>query len=357
MHVVQATNVNVALHHGLIYLDEHGIEEDSRNGKVLVAPGPVATVYSRPWERVLFSPLRDANPFFHVMEALWMLAGRDDLAFPMYFNSRFGNFSDNGTTVHGAYGKRWRNWFGYDQLFEIANELKIRPDSRRCVLAMWDASLNPIWDPVNMGDWHMAVAGGKDVPCNTQAYFDVRGGKLNMTVCCRSNDIWWGAYGANAVHFSVLQEYMAALVGVEMGTYTQISNNFHLYTNVVPRLRIREFAQDALKHNYYAAWEDRPHMVTKFIDHNVEYWHPMHLNNWIENDGHINTFLFNIAGPMRAAYKERKEKMGSGRGPLNRMPLSDWHTACLAWVQRREKKEVIGYGGINKIEPPLNAGD
>jgi hypothetical protein len=48
--------------------------------KVLVSQTPVVTCYSAPTQRVLFSPMRDANPFFHLMEALWMLAGRDDVA-------------------------------------------------------------------------------------------------------------------------------------------------------------------------------------------------------------------------------------------------------------------------------------
>jgi len=52
---------------------------------------------------------------------------------------------------------------------------------------------------------------------------------LNMTVFNRSNDMVYGALGANVVHFSVLQEYMAACIGVEVGTYYQVSSNMHVY--------------------------------------------------------------------------------------------------------------------------------
>ena len=72
----------------------------------------------------------------------------------------------------------------------------------------------------------------RDAPCNTHIYFDLIGGALNMTVCCRSNDMLWGAYGANAVHFSILQELIAHALNVEMGVYRQFSNNFHLYTDL-----------------------------------------------------------------------------------------------------------------------------
>ena len=52
-----------------------GKRKDSRNGPVLEFPEPVLICYNRPVERVLFYPSRDANPFFHLMEGLWMLVG------------------------------------------------------------------------------------------------------------------------------------------------------------------------------------------------------------------------------------------------------------------------------------------
>lgn len=33
---------------------------------------------------------------------------------------------------------RWRKFFGYDQLDWIVEELTANPDTRRCVLSMWD---------------------------------------------------------------------------------------------------------------------------------------------------------------------------------------------------------------------------
>jgi thymidylate synthase len=80
-----------------------------------------------------------------------------------------------------------------------------------------------------------ALGGGKDVPCNTNAFFRVTNGKLDMMVNCRSNDIFWGAYGANAVHFSFLQEYVASSIGVEVGRYWQNSFNFHAYVDRFPK--------------------------------------------------------------------------------------------------------------------------
>ncbi|KKK55035.1 hypothetical protein LCGC14_3078620, partial [marine sediment metagenome] len=80
MHVLNVRNVNEALPKMLQHLEEKGERNSSRAGEVIVAPTPVTTVYRKPMERVLFSPIRDANPFFHLIEALWMLAGRRDVA-------------------------------------------------------------------------------------------------------------------------------------------------------------------------------------------------------------------------------------------------------------------------------------
>lgn len=378
MYVINARNVNDALYQGLQYLATHGIKEDSRNGPVLVAPGPVTTVYTHPWERVLICPERDANPFFHLMEAIWMLAGRRDVAFVQQFNSRIGKYSDDAVNLHGAYGYRWRTWFGYDQLSAVAEELRRDPNTRRAVLTMWDAGehnypemsdaacngdsrLEPTGDPA------IAKQGGKDVPCNTHIYFDVRGGKLNMTVCCRSNDIWWGAYGANAVHFSVLQELMAVWCGVQMGVYRQISNNYHLYTAVVSDLATTiddaGLGTDAAMSYYDNEWEnvdmtgwivqptletiagpldgkaDGPEAATTFLQECEDFCIAP-----LEDRNYRHEFFPNTLRPMYEAYTIRKTKLGilpesNGLSIASRIQAPDWQYTCMEWIARRELKK------------------
>lgn len=151
----------------------------SRVGEILRIREPVTITYENPTQRVLFNSARDCNPFFHLYESLWMLAGREDLAPLQYYVSTFGNFSDDGRTLHGAYGYRWRHQFGYDQLEEIVKEIRSNPWTRRCVLQMWDAKDTKVEDPTSdyrskpdkYSDPWMAVNGGKDVPCNLCALF------------------------------------------------------------------------------------------------------------------------------------------------------------------------------------------
>jgi len=222
LRVLEVRNVHAALPQGLDLIAKHSVSRDSRFGKVLVLPWPVATVYSHPLERVIFWEERDANPFFHLYEALWMLAGRNDVEPLLRYVKTFNQFSDDGETIHDAYGHRWRKRFhGVDQIREIVYALKQNRDDRRCVLQMWspESDLGRV---------------GKAFPCNLTATFQVGvQGKLDMTVFCRSNDMILGAYGANAFHFSMLLEYMAARIGVEPGVYTQISTNMHIYDHAL----------------------------------------------------------------------------------------------------------------------------
>jgi hypothetical protein len=331
---ITARNVNDALAGALHYLRAAGVREDSRNGPVLVAPEPVLTVYTHPRERVLFSPLRDANPFFHLMEALWMLVGRNDVEWPAYFASRMTEFSDDGKTFWGAYGYRWRRWFGCDQLELVVQELKKNPESRRAVLAMWD----PYNHEDACSDLHKVIAGGKDVPCNTHAYFDARGGKLNMTVLCRSNDLWWGCYGANAVHFSVLQEYLAAWVGVPVGLYRQFSNNWHLYTNVVKEKDLFALATDAEASDAYIYEDIRPMPLVE----SIEAW-DQDLKSFMEQpmrDYQYHEEFFNgVAAPMFAAWHLRKTRQGTGLDMAKDIAAPDWRKACVDWIERREAKK------------------
>lgn len=217
-------NVNYAYHNILMDMANNRLAtvvRDSRNGSVQRIVGPFILTYTHPTERVLVNKFRDCNPFFHIFESLWMLDGRNDVESLSYYNKRMSTYSDDGKTLHGAYGYRWRKFFGIDQIEAVIQELTSDPASRRAVIQMWDAS-----------DSKVARSGGLDVPCNTQAVFEIDEDRLNMSVFNRSNDLIWGMLGANVVHFSFLQEYIALSLGLPCGVYNQISNNTHVYSDI-----------------------------------------------------------------------------------------------------------------------------
>lgn len=295
-----------------------GVREQSRNGPVLVAPGPVITQYSRPWERVLFSPKRDANPIFHLMEAIWMIAGQDNIEWLQKFSSNIATYAETDGTMHGAYGHRWRTRWG-DQLKEVLEILKKDPDTRQAVMQMWDYKSD------------LGVA-KKDKPCNTHIYFDCRGGNLNMTVCCRSNDMLWGAYGANAVHFSFLQELMASSLRLGVGVYRQISNNFHLYTDLP---MVKDFLESPPYEDFDKYQEGLPALPLLLEYERLEDFTDDCLH--CLNDGNVMiTEFMKVAVRLRDCYYLRKEGKDF-QTLLNTVPFCDWKVAFVNWAERRAK--------------------
>lgn len=355
MWVNNAQSVSQALSQGLHALRVRGIKQPSRVGDVLVSPHPVLTVYHNPMNRVLFSSQRDANPFFHVMESLWMLAGRNDLPWLAQFNKRMASYSDDGgSTQPGAYGYRWRQHFGYDQLETIIVELKNNPQTRRCVLAMWDGGMRQESERSYPGDLADAISGSADVPCNTHVYFDTIDGKLNMTVCNRSNDIWWGAHGANAVHFSFLLEYVAAMTGLPMGVYRQFSNNYHIYTNVVAEESLMPIARDVDATDKY--YVESLHRQTSTGLHQIPLIDPAiwgcadpgvieDLHSWLADPSVTSSripFLAAVARPMWYAWQAHKAKdYAEAIHCAEGIRAEDWRIAAIEWLKRRKLKAEV----------------
>lgn len=320
----------------------------SRVGEVLMVEEPVLVTYTHPRERVLFNRARDCNPFFHLFESLWMLAGRNDVAPLAYYNPRMAEYSDDGKTLFGAYGYRWKNRFGWDQLLGVVQELKDNPKSRRCVLSIWNSCFHDDNTPGREGDMEMVLNGlALDVPCNTHAYFSIykedagypeddvgvpaQQWFLDMTVCNRSNDLIWGMLGANVVHFSILQEYLAACIGVEVGVYRQFSNNLHVYTE---RWEPEKWLADApaiypREHtDLVRDPEQFDNECRQFID-------------CIDGDFEEPFFKY-VAQPMMAAFRAHKRRKyrddGNALDLINAVQADDWRIVGTSWLEQRKQR-------------------
>lgn len=350
MLVINSRNVNGAYIAGMTACENWQVD-GSRNGEVVVCDTPVTTVYGRPQERVLFDSQRNANPFFHLFESLWMLAGRDDPEYLNIFIPSFGSrYAEMDTTgrLWGAYGHRWRNNFQFDQLDDVVARLRADSSDRRCVIQMWDCDRD-LYKPSH-------PAQPKDVPCNTQIYprvrFDRPSGKwvLDITVTCRSNDLIWGAYGANAVHFSVLQEYLAARIGVGVGVYYQVSNNMHVYTSELDAVTRRETVHEFNGDIY--AMDSSPAVVVpmfsdysentnrdcgKFFDEQIAIF----LNDPADKGIQL-PWLKKIAQPMWDAHSQQKlgDLEAAERTIVERMPVCDWRLAGVRWLNRKQRLQA-----------------
>lgn len=329
MFLLDTRNAQQGLLGGLNLLSVHGVRRGSRNGDVVVFPEPATIRYDNPTERVVFWKERDANPFFHFFEALWMLAGRDDVAFPASFAKNIRSYSDDGKTLNGAYGRRWRSYFGRDQLDVITTRLRANPEDRRCVLQMWDASAD-LGSP------------SKDVPCNTQATFQMDAeGRLDMCVFNRSNDLVWGALGANVVHFSFLQEYLARCIGAPVGTYWQISANLHAYVPVLDKVAsiVGQEVDDP-----YSRGDVAPFSLMRVPSSTWD----RELLLFLEKPtavGFDDPFFRRVAQPLWHAHEVlRKDKSSGGTAQalyeVKGCYASDWRLAATEWLVRRHQERL-----------------
>lgn len=357
MHVIHAENVNDAYRYGMrLILSSAAEESPSRNGPVLRMNAPVSTVYAMPHERVLFDAKRHANPFFHLFEALWMLAGCNDVETMDGFLKSFKEFSDDGITFHGAYGHRWRHWPIHtptymqelDQISVAIAMLKKDPTSRRVVIGMWD----PVRD-LNKNS--------KDIPCNDMIKLWVdQTRRLHMVVFNRSNDVVWGCYGANAVHMSILHEYISAMVDVVQGTLTQISCDFHAYletpydvTSFVPSIGDHEWQNPY--HGVNISWHRLVNDPESF-DH--ELWSLMDMirrnKTALPLDPHAfkNTFFGQVAIPMHIAWEYIRDGdrvramkfLEDRQAQFHEACANDWIQNGIEWIQeamrRTEAKQL-----------------
>jgi len=165
-------------------------------------------------ERTILLEARRWNPAFALVEAAWVVTGRNDVKTLANFIKNFDDYSDDGLTLRGAYGYRLRHFFNRDQIEIAINELIERPLSRRAVLSLYSA------DDLGLDS--------KDIPCNIQVALRQTQGRLDITVFNRSNDLWLGV-PYNWFVFRMLQHMIADRLGVPCGIQRHVSSCLHLY--------------------------------------------------------------------------------------------------------------------------------
>ncbi len=336
MHI-EANNTNDMADKVYPIMFAQGIEHASRNGQVLSIEEPVTLTYLRPMERVNFLKIREANPFFHLLEAIWMMAGREDVKWIADILPEMKKFSDDDKIFYGAYGPRL---MGHTQLIQCAALLNSDKDTRRAVATIWRLQ------DINQ------VRYTKDLPCNLLLMFRVIGDSMSMTVVNRSNDaVWGGVTGSNVVHFSIFQEYVAKMAGFRVGKMHVFTNNLHMYLN--------EQAEDLA--DYYARTKWRPAEINKYSQgakvtsistrDQMEMF-PVQCAEWIQNSDNkdyvsLNPFLTGVVNPMYIAYKKWKAGVAENNDgwkslaydTLLDMPEKcDWKVAAMAWMERRIDK-------------------
>jgi thymidylate synthase len=297
-------------HEGLWKLKVCGKLEDSRNGEVLTIQELTELTLYDPRARVVFDAERNANPFFHLFEAVWMFAGREDYQWLMPFNKNYINYAETSGRIHGAYGYRWRHWFRKDQIHEVIRLLKEDPTTRRAVIGMWDPR-------IDLDEF-------KDLPCNTHIYFRMIDGKLNMTVCNRSNDFVWGMMGANIVHMTMLQELITIWIGAGLGHYKVISNNCHIYEQHWGLMRT--ISDDHTYRQSLPLLQPGEHYASFLSDAEKFCADPLP-----EEESYRTEWFNTVALPMMKLWKYRSIMEAPN------IKSDDWRVAGCQWIDRRMK--------------------
>tara|TARA_B110000285_G_scaffold77358_1_gene89086 strand:+ start:543 stop:1583 length:1041 start_codon:yes stop_codon:yes gene_type:complete len=201
----------------------NGDVSTSRNGDVHYLNNALLEL-GNPRARHLHLEGRKNNIFATFAEVFWVLAGDEKIdPYLSYFLPRAVDFSDDQETWRGAYGPRI---YAHNQVQGVIDIFKHEGlDSRRAVISIYDSMKD---SPSGLKEIYRLQT-SKDIPCNNMLHFYVRDGKLNCNAFSRSGDVVWGVTNINIVEWTVLMEYIAQEIGVDVGTYSHFVTNVHIY--------------------------------------------------------------------------------------------------------------------------------
>ncbi len=197
-----------------------GVEEvNQRTGHATRAlPGMTLTVPDVAAAFPLLT-LRSIPIKLFVAEQIWFLTGeRMPEPFLTQFTHIWSDFANLGGVVSAAYGYRWRRHFHRDQLADLVTLLERDPSSRHGVVTAWDPATDGLASGVPR----------KNVPCPHTFTVNIIGGRLHMHNIVRSNDVLLGL-PHDVAGFCLLQQILAARLGVPAGKYTHSIAHAHIY--------------------------------------------------------------------------------------------------------------------------------
>ncbi len=175
-----------------------------------------------------------------IHELFWFMQGDTNT---QYLRDNGVSIWDEWATEDGdlgpLYGAQWRSWptpdgGSIDQLTEVVESIKVRPNSRRLLVSAWNPSLLPDetqspQDNVRAG--RMALA-----PCHTLFQFYVADNQLSCQLYQRSADVFLGV-PFNIASYALLTHLVADQCGLGVGDFIWTGGDVHLYQNHVEQAR------------------------------------------------------------------------------------------------------------------------
>lgn len=164
-----------------------------------------------------------------IYELLWFLKGDTNIK---YLNdngvSIWNEWADENGELGPVYGSQWRSWPApdgrhIDQITQVLNQLKTKPDSRRHIVTAWN--------PAEVDK--MALP-----PCHALFQFYVADGKLSCQLYQRSADYFLGV-PFNIASYALMTYMFAQQCDLKPGEFVWTGGDVHLYTNHIDQAKLQ----------------------------------------------------------------------------------------------------------------------
>ncbi|MGQ0511808.1 MAG: thymidylate synthase [Betaproteobacteria bacterium] len=162
-----------------------------------------------------------------ILELLWFLRGDTNVRWLQERGvSIWDEWADPQGELGPVYGYQWRHWRTpdgreIDQVRNVVDQLRARPDSRRHIVSAWN--------PADVD--RMALP-----PCHALFQFYVADGRLSCQMYQRSADLFLGV-PFNIASYALLTLMTAQVTGLKPGEFVLALGDAHLYLNHLEQAR------------------------------------------------------------------------------------------------------------------------
>lgn len=163
------------------------------------------------------------------IELLWFLKGDTNIK---YLHDHgvtiWDEWADENGDLGPVYGHQWRSWPApngqtIDQITNVLNQIRQKPDSRRHIVSAWN--------PAEVDK--MALP-----PCHAMFQFYVADGKLSCQLYQRSADYFLGV-PFNIASYALLTHMFAQQCDLKPGDFVWTGGDVHLYTNHIGQAKLQ----------------------------------------------------------------------------------------------------------------------
>ncbi len=183
-----------------------------------------------------------------IHELLWFIQGDTNISYLTDNGVKIWNdWATEDGSLGPVYGAQWRSWPSpngdtIDQLKQLIEQIRNKPDSRRLIISAWNPALLPdegVSPQDNVRAGKMALP-----PCHTLFQFYVCEGKLSCQLYQRSADVFLGV-PFNIASYALLTMMVAQVCDLALGDFVHTFGDAHLYLNHLEQVET-QLARDPL---------------------------------------------------------------------------------------------------------------